>query len=175
MILFFFGICHAFNLLEDQLLSAKNDELENIQKYVENQRDAYLLTEEQIESQSRFITQLNADYPWLRKYPDFHDSLLTDRTYFDKWLMPTKRSKVPENIVRIVSKKPAHRPVREVWQLMNNEITELPDSSVQKLNLALVLFDFGNQTEESCPENGRSLSKGDFSNGVIDCLATVWD
>ena len=171
MIFYIFVGCHAFNLLEDKLLA--NDELNKIQKYVREQKDRFLLTEEQIESQSNFITKLNADYPELRKYTDFHDGLLTDRSYYEQWLRPNKRFKINANSVRIVSRDATDHNSGKLWQSINNDTADLPESSALKLSLALALTVFTNQTHESCPENGRRLSPSDISNGVVDCLVTV--
>ena len=170
MIFYFFVGCHAFNLLEDKLLA--NDELNKIQKYVREQKDRFLLTEEQIEAQSHFITKLNADYPELMKYTDFHDGLLTDRSYYEQWLRPNKRFKVTANPVRISRDATDHNS-RKLLQSINNETADSPESSALKLSLALSLMDFTNQTHESCPENGRRLSPSDISNGIVDCLVTA--
>ena len=172
MKLFVLVVCNAFDLLEDQLLNRRFEigELEKIQKYVKNQKDCFMLTEEQIESQSRFITELNAEFPELRKYRDFHQSLLEDRSYYQKWLKPDKKSLITPNSVRLVPHQAIEN--REFLQFLNNESESLPDSSAPKLSLALAL-NVANQTQKKCPEDGRSLSSGDFYNGVVDCLVTV--
>ena len=184
MLLYFLSYVQSFDLLRDELIRDETGELSKMQEWTLSQERNFVLTKANFKTHLMHETEIAEKHPNLQIYPDYHQSILKHRFYFDNWLNPSENSyrkvlnsQADSPTLLLNTDNVANLPISKTLTKWNGDnektFSETHTGSVkiksieEQLDQMLVYSSQKSFHNLTCPLSGRHLSEDDICNGVL--------